>query len=41
MLEEVIELKIKKGYRLWVKFSDGVNGIVDMSNDASSVFLHL
>ncbi len=34
MLEEVIELKVEEGYRLWVKFSDGVNGVVDMSKDA-------
>lgn len=33
MLEDVIELKVEESYRLWVKFSDGVNGIVDMSND--------
>jgi len=34
MLEDVIELRVEDGYRLWVKFSDGVNGIVDMSKDS-------
>jgi hypothetical protein len=31
MLHEVSELRVEPGYRLWIRFSDGVEGVVDLS----------
>jgi hypothetical protein len=31
MLHEVSELRVEPGHRLWIRFSDGVEGVVDLS----------
>jgi Protein of unknown function (DUF2442) len=30
MLHEVSELRVEPGHRLWVRFADGVEGVVDL-----------
>ena len=32
MLHEVSELRVEPGHRLWVRFADGVEGVVDLSS---------
>jgi hypothetical protein len=31
MLHEVSQLRVEPGHRLWVRFTDGVEGVVDLS----------
>ena len=32
MLHEVSELRVERGHRLWIRFADGVEGVVDLSS---------
>jgi hypothetical protein len=31
-MNEIVELKVLEGYRIWLKFADGIEGIVDLSD---------